>query len=45
MFRATHRPSSGAQNTLIAASDFTYFLVDDRCNGWAIAAAENQQSM
>jgi len=24
MFRATHRPSSGAQKTVIAASGFTY---------------------
>jgi len=45
MFRATHRPSSGAQKLSLQPLVLHMFLVAGHCNGSAIAAAGNQKRM
>jgi len=46
MFRATHRPSSGAQKLQLQPLGLPTFLVAGcRCDGSAIAAAGNQKRM
>jgi hypothetical protein len=45
MFRATHRPSSGAQKLQLKPLVLHTFLVADRCDGPAIEAVGDQKRM